>query len=296
MRWTDWTFSEQAYESSLSGGLSDDWSAVLLCVTLVGGPPPVWIPSNARKVYATTPGATYLVIVRVKPFDATVSTIAKLQIKNPSTAALADLVTLDHADAISGWQEMTAIFTATGASVEIWLANGYDADSDPLSTNAWLFDDLEFIEMAKTAQIKAALVDDLEQISTANGYTFTVAEVGTEPKRVDEARFPGLYLIPGAGGSANIEELGNRAGYATQRYGVQLFVRSTTPNTDMDNLLDDVRNAVERSAGNLMGISGVEYAGVSQWSEVVTEGDINEHVYYRELVVEIRYEFTRGAA
>jgi hypothetical protein len=75
-----------------------------------------------------------------------------------------------------------------------------------------------------------------------------------------------------------------------------MFIKSSTPNADMDNLLDDVRNAVERSNGNTQSRSDVISARVSDWTEVITDETIHGEVYYREAVVEVQYHYTLGSA
>lgn len=150
--------------------------------------------------------------------------------------------------------------------------------------------------MSITNTLKDALITDLNDITTANGFSKTVSEVSREPIRFDEAKVPHISIVPGDGGSAAAETLTNRIGAGEQEWTLQLVLRTTTPNEDMDDFLDDVRNAIERSTGNLGSASGVILAGVTGWTGTITAEEIHENTYYREATVTVQYEFTRGSA
>jgi hypothetical protein len=142
--------------------------------------------------------------------------------------------------------------------------------------------------MSITETLAAALVTDLQTVSG-------IAEVGREPKRIDEALAPSAYVIT-ADGSSDIETISNMQGQCRQSFVVQLMVRSAAPNADMNSLLDAVRNAVESSSGTLVTLSTVVRVSVTRWSGVFTEPSIHEGVYLREVTVDVDYIFTRGSA
>lgn len=218
---------------------------------------------------------------------------AALQVRNPATAAL---TTIESTDDTSGdWVSVGGTITAQGSTLE-YRVTGVPGTGDTGAGFQWLVDDCAVVEMGITKDIKDALISDLNGISTAAGYNTDVKQVSREPVPIDEARKPHIAILPGGGGDSDLEALGNREGIATQRYTLQLVVQSSTPNADMDNLLDDIRNAIEPSDGSVMGVTGVEYAGLEDWSEVVTDELTHGQVYYREATVAVRYVYTRGSA
>jgi hypothetical protein len=139
-----------------------------------------------------------------------------------------------------------------------------------------------------TETLAAALATDLATVTA-------LAEIGREPKRVDEALAPSAFIVS-AQGSADLESLSNREGESYQTFTVQTMVRGATPNADMNNLFDSIRNAVERDGGALMVLPTVVTVSVTRWSSVFTESSIHEGVYIRELDVTVRYVYTRGGA
>lgn len=147
--------------------------------------------------------------------------------------------------------------------------------------------------MAKTAELRAALIEDLADISTANGFSVTLTEVGTEPKVVSEVSAPAVWVSAGAGATADISQLGNVTGTAAQSFALELLAGSKT---ELDNLTDDVRNAIERSTSAIGNVSGVEYWGVSEWTDPMTSEDVAQRKWVRGATVTVRYLFTRGAA
>lgn len=157
----------------------------------------------------------------------------------------------------------------------------------------WYVDDVRVEYMAKTAELRAALVEDLADISTGNGFSVTLTEVGTDPKVVSEVAAPAVWVSAGAGATADVSQLGNVTGTAAQSFALELLAGSKT---ELDNLTDDVRNAIERSTSALGNVSGVEYWGVSEWTEPMTSEDVAQRKWVRGATVTVRYLFTRGAA
>jgi hypothetical protein len=139
----------------------------------------------------------------------------------------------------------------------------------------------------------------MEAIDGTGIFTMTVAEVGREPVRPDEAKSPGIYISSGSGNS-ELGSISNLRGDAEQVFTLDLIVESTTPNADMDSLLSDVRNAVERSASNIKATvianGSVTDVVASDWTPVLTDPGIHELVYFRQVDVVISYLYTRGSA
>lgn len=150
--------------------------------------------------------------------------------------------------------------------------------------------------MAILSTIRTALASDLAQITTGNGYSLTVAQVYTEPKRVAEMLKPGIYIAPDESTEAEIDTLTNRIGAAVQTYTVVIVANTRTPNATMDNFSDDVRNAVERSTGSLQTTAGVYNVVVSEIGSVLVDADTAQDDYLRVIKLTIEYEYTRGSA
>lgn len=149
--------------------------------------------------------------------------------------------------------------------------------------------------MSITATIRDALMTDLRDINGMDGFVTALAEVGSEPKRVDEAQKPGVY-VQSTEGVSDLETITQRRGEVEQIYTLDLVVSSATPNADMDALLDDVRNAIERDGSNILTVSAVTKVTVTDWSPVGTDPDIALGVYWRTVNVAVNYIYTRGAA
>jgi hypothetical protein len=149
--------------------------------------------------------------------------------------------------------------------------------------------------MAKTKTLRDALKSDLEAINGTGIFTTTVATVGTEPVNVDTVAPPAAFLIPDRSGEGTPADVSDRVGKAVQLFTVQLYLQTETPNVDMLAFLDDVRNAVERSTANIGAVAGVEWAGASNWSEVLTTEDLAVQRAFAEITVSVSYFYTRGA-
>lgn len=293
---TDWTGVNFASSESAYGYKSGARALSLLMIQEVIGIDPVtgdpilgdWLTPMATQTVSVTAGDTYEVAGWVKRYSGT-ETQVRLRVKNPSSGAWQTVDSLDEGDE---WERLSGLLVAAGDEISV----RWDVERLGSTNGQWLADDAGVYEMAITRSIKSALVSDLEHITEANGYSKTLAEAGLDPKDWDEAKYPAVYVIPDAGGSSELETLSNLKGEAEQAFTLQLVLKSNTPNTDMDNFLDDVRNAVERSAGNLNALAGVEFAGITEWSEVLTVRDEDFGLYYREATLTVRYLYDRGGA
>jgi hypothetical protein len=149
--------------------------------------------------------------------------------------------------------------------------------------------------MASTNTLRDALVADLTAITVAGGFNTTLAEVLAEPDPEKETLKPAAVLTSGPGGTSDQESLTNTKGLAVQQFVVELHIQSATPQQDMDDLLDDVRNAAERSNSNLLAVAGTEMVTATEWDEAATDTPISQGTYIRKVTVEIRYLYTRGS-
>lgn len=152
--------------------------------------------------------------------------------------------------------------------------------------------------MSKTSDIKTALLADLAAITQANGYNVTVSEALDEPKDISDARNYGVYLVPGPGGTSEPETFSEQYAVGAQEFVAQLIVMGVSdPNNQMDLFTDDVRNAVENTSSNLAGaLSGqVVWAAATEWTEVLTSEELSQGVYFREVTIQVRYAYQRGA-
>lgn len=153
-----------------------------------------------------------------------------------------------------------------------------------------------------TDTLRAALILDLEWILEANGASVDLEKVYPEPVAMEKAVYPHAALIPNEGGDSRAETTGGRQGRSVQVFTVQLAVKgSATPHADLAKLLDDVRNAVERKGSAILAAAvptgaTVYWADVSEWSNVLTTGDISNQLGQLELDVTIEYSYLRGGA
>ena len=291
-----WTRTNLATSEASYGALDGDRALALCLWREVIGLDPVtfepiygdWLEPAATQAVAVTEGLAYELAGWVALQSGATGTV-RLRVKNPSSGSWQ---TVDSAASGADWQRLGGLLVAAGSEITV----RWDVERTGSENTRWLLDRAGVYEMAITRSIKNALVSDLEHITEANGYSKTLAEAGLEPKDWDEAKYPAVYVIPDAGGSSELETLTNLKGEAEQAFTLQLVLKSANPNTDMDNFLDDVRNAIERSAGNLNTLAGVEFAGITEWSEVLTVRDEDYGLYYREATLTVRYLYTRGGA
>lgn len=252
-----------------------------------------WDDGSAWQTVTVTPGVSYRIRADVRvPGGPGGPANFLLRIKD-GTSERQTLLSVEYDALVSdAWTDVSALYTPDSSSLEVRFA----AEHVDEAFGDFFINRTEVYEMAITRQIKNAMVADLESITAGNGYNFTVAEVGVEPKPAPEVTKPAVFILPGEGGSSELAQLTNAAGLASQTYTLQLVVDSAQPNEDMDNFLDDVRNAIERSSSNVNAVSGVEMAAVTGWSEIVTDPGVSQNTYFREATVEVRYLYTRGAA
>lgn len=272
------------------GGRTDSWALQLMTQ---------WSPRGlVRESAARTIAAEVAALCTVHcwAYCAEGARALRLEVENPTDSGQwTELSVIEAATASTPWSEASGSFVAAGASFQLRLRPD-GAGTEGEAVTIWVVDDVEVESMAITAQIRAAVIDDLKYISTANGFSATLSEVASEPKRIDDIRTPGVALTDSPGGGSQPEGLGNQKAAGTQRITVRMVVHSSTPCVDLDNLLDDVRNAVERSGSYCSAVSGVYLVGVEEWTEVKTDREISEQFYTRDATIVVNYIWQRGAA
>lgn len=149
--------------------------------------------------------------------------------------------------------------------------------------------------MSATKTLRDALMLDLADITVANGFNTTIATSSVTSVRHDEVTKPAAAITAGAGGDSELDALTNLRGLATQSFTVELFTDGATAEADMDDFTDDVRDAVERSAGNLQTTANVEMVAATSWTEPRKEVFNDGLTWVREVTVEVRYLYTRGS-
>lgn len=214
-----------------------------------------------------------------------------------SGSGTTEVLRIAGADLVDGWTQYTCpAVVPTSSTVDIFV-KGDEIAADPFTTYWGFVDDCEFWEggVAITRALRDALVLDLQDIDGTGGFVTTLVEVGVEPKDVDKIVSPSVYLAPAETGEAEPLTIANVMD-GVQRYTVQSYVRSATPHADAQDLLDDIRNAVERSTSNLHQRADVLLSMVTGWSEVLTWGDIANQWGLIEVTVTVKYSYTVGSA
>lgn len=146
-----------------------------------------------------------------------------------------------------------------------------------------------------TKTLRGALLLDLQSISG-------IVTTDKNPLDLKEAfeRAPFAFISEAGSGEASPETLSNMRGEAVQTFTVVMGVKTRTDTLDaLDDLLDDLRNSVERDAGNLRAAvianGGVEIVIVANWSDVNPGETIGEGRLFRTATVTAQYLYERGA-
>jgi hypothetical protein len=172
------------------------------------------------------------------------------------------------------------------------LGDNFHIDVDLVA----IYETAELALMAKTKELRDALIADLGVILSANGYDTEIAKVYEQPMLFKEAKLPCAMLVPGEGGTSEVAELTDRQGLCEQTFNVMLLIRDAAdPWEAIDDFTDDVRNAVERTDSNMAAVTNVEMHAVTDWSEPVVGMEEASNVAFREVVVTARYLYIRGS-
>lgn len=164
----------------------------------------------------------------------------------------------------------------------------------------WYIDEVSYTDtsveeevVATTKSIRDAMFADLNSYSS---WTITPSTISKFPVDLDAAGKPCVFLWPGGGGEADLETVDNIYGGNIQQFGLICCVKSEDPIDDIDNLTDDVINAIERADGSLIALSYVTNVNVIEWGEIVPDVDLPAaKQIHRVLVVAVEYLHTRGS-
>ncbi len=154
-----------------------------------------------------------------------------------------------------------------------------------------------------TRKLRDLLVQELERITTDNGFSTTVRRVYTRPVSMHAIVTPSVGIVPQEGGTIDVREGSVTTGEAQAVFTLRLAVQSSDPYDDAMNLLDDVRNAVERPDSLLCGTS-IANDGYSVWHstidsyEVTLPEDEGEMANMRVIDADVllEYQYQRGSA
>jgi len=205
---------------------------------------------------------------------------------------LAIISTASHV--IGTWVSYRLQTVAAGSVGRLRFASGTPAPA-AVATTRWVVDVVRLWGPVITTTLRQALVADLAAVDGTGSFFTTLAVVASEPEASAAQIYPAVYIVPGGGSTDDIDERTNLTGVATQEWNLRLLVLSATPHEDIEKLLDDVRLAVGRLSGNLQNVSGVHYAGVTQWpDEVRTSAAGHQQLGEIECTVEARYEYDRN--
>lgn len=154
--------------------------------------------------------------------------------------------------------------------------------------------------MAKTKALRNALIADLQDIDGEGLFVtdLTAGEITTEPKQRTFLRFPAVAIAPGErGASEEPDTLSGATGIAAQSFDLEVTVASETPHDAIQDLLDDIRNAMERKTGsNLCAVDGVLFVVVDGWER--DEEQDKQTAQQRAVIkvsVTVKYGYTRGS-
>jgi hypothetical protein len=151
--------------------------------------------------------------------------------------------------------------------------------------------------MSVTDTLRDALIADITDYTS---YSLRPRSIERIPVDESVLRKPAVMAYTGAGGRAIRETLGPGKNLVTQEFDLLVFVDGKDPVQELDNLTDDIRNLLERTAGTLISSQssnhGVEDVNVIAWSEPLTGEGIADGVYFRKITVEVTYVYVRGSA
>jgi hypothetical protein len=187
----------------------------------------------------------------------------------------------------SGWTEWHAGMFAGQAGTASIRIQAVDNTQNAL----WYVDDVVVTEMAITKTITDAVKADLDDISQANGFALDVARVTTDDDDIYKVPTPGIIWRPAGSGDSEKVSMGGKNA-TVQRYALELAARSID---DLHNLLDDVRNAVERSVadgGNTIATAGILKVMVGEW----TGYEYADNRWVMACMIDVTYDYLAGSA
>ncbi len=151
--------------------------------------------------------------------------------------------------------------------------------------------------MAQSRTLTDKVILDLKDISVANGFDTDVSVVDRRVVTFQSATVPHIEVRAGGSGplvDSDPEQLSVDLGAATHRNLLKLYIRDDKPEEKLDDLIDDVRNAIERKTSNIQTVAQVWDATVVQATPFHTTEDLKDNWAGAELLIETRYEYERG--
>lgn len=197
-------------------------------------------------------------------------------------------------------------FTPAGDDPEIRFDG--DGDTGPDSVCHFYLDALSVVEFEEVLllglqrNIRDKMILDLQDVTTGNGFSMTLAEVLTAPKKVDLLVTPAVGIAPGTGGQSDRTSI---SGEMESRvfFQLQAVFSADAPADEVHDGLDDMRNAIERSGtsgsgptgqSNICTLAGVLDAIVADWEEVPLDEEARTSWGIWTAEVEVRYVYTGG--
>ncbi len=142
-------------------------------------------------------------------------------------------------------------------------------------------------------------------LTSHTDWNITPKTVDRFPHRADElsSMLPAVFMLPGPGGRGDREALGSEGpstGSAVQQFVMVLLLEddaSVDGLESMDKMLDDVRNALERSADDGNPLCAIASDSiVTSWTETQAGIGIAQGTFIREVTVDLSYDYRRGGA
>lgn len=160
-------------------------------------------------------------------------------------------------------------------------------------------DQVELIEVGATTDMRDAVETDLNTISVANGYSTDVAKVYAEAIPENVRVYPCISLEPTEGGDTDPDEETERIIDAEQSFTMTAAVSGADIHTKAMNLLDDVRNALEKSTSAIMTFTQDDFTllsvRVSDWDYEPTSEDVSNLQTQFVCIITIHYQYLRGS-
>ena len=189
---------------------------------------------------------------------------------------------------VDEWFRITYKSSISGISGSAYLTLLRTSAGQP-TANTWLVDDCSLAQgnAVITNAIRDAIVTDLGTVAGLN-------TVGTRPVRIDDADKPAAYV--GRGDGADEVEGGAVCDrVANQSFDVKLYAHSSTSEDDLDDLIDDVRDALQVSTSSVSGVTG--YLDVTcSWGQPTTDAGTNDGYAVATMTIDVRYSFRGGEA
>lgn len=150
--------------------------------------------------------------------------------------------------------------------------------------------------MGVSNTLRLAVIADMDDIKLSNDFEIDVRAVYQEPIELAKRQAPCVVILPGEGGS-DVDELTNRTSKTVQMFNLELAVKGNDRHSDIHKLLDAVRNALERSTGNVNTAAGVQQVDVEDWEHMGLSSDaLTQNWSIVDCAVRIEYTHTRGSA